>query len=408
LDNSAWGSGGPAVLHAYNATNVALELYNSNQAGNRDKPAGAVKFTVPVVANGKVYVGGQYSLSIFGLGSFISPPIITPNGGIFTNSVTVTLSNSTPGATIYYTLDSSTPATNSLLYAAPLVLSNTAVVKAKAFKTGSMDSQVSVATFVNSISIGSGIGLTGTYYSNHFSTNAFTGASSLVRTDAVVNFDWGTGSPSPRISADHFTVRWTGDVQPLFSETYTFYTRTDDGVRLRVNNQLLIDKWVDQGATEWSGNIALNAGQRYTIQMDYYENGGGASGQLSWSSTSTAKEIIPMNQLYPVHDIPPSIYFLTPIDESSFTELATVTLSAQASDPDGQVVRVDYYSGTTLLGSATNPPYYLTISGLAAGRYYLKAHAIDNGGVTSPYGLAVISVTFGSGGPYGLTARFRA
>ena len=51
----------------------------------------------------------------------------------------------------------------------------------------------------------------------------------------------------------------------------------DDGVRLWVNGQLLIDQWVDQGPTEWSGSISLVAQQRYNIQMDYYENGGGAA-----------------------------------------------------------------------------------------------------------------------------------
>jgi hypothetical protein len=98
---------------------------------------------------------------------------------------------------------------------------------------------------------------------------------------------------------DDFTVRWTGAVQPQFSQTYTFYTKTDDGVRLWVNGQLLIDEWVDQGATEWSATIALNAGQKYSITMEYYENGGGASAQLSWSSPSLAKSVIPQPSCIP-------------------------------------------------------------------------------------------------------------
>jgi len=99
----------------------------------------------------------------------------------------------------------------------------------------------------------------------------------LARTDSTVNFNWGGGSPDPSISADNFTVRWTGTVQPQFNEPYTFYTSTDDGVRLYVNKQLIIDHWVDQGTTEWIGGIsnALTAQQKYNIQMDYYEHGGG-------------------------------------------------------------------------------------------------------------------------------------
>lgn len=59
--------GGAAVLHAYDANNVSMELYNSNQAGTRDVPGAAVKFSVPTIANGKVYIGTQTDIDVFGL-----------------------------------------------------------------------------------------------------------------------------------------------------------------------------------------------------------------------------------------------------------------------------------------------------------------------------------------------------
>ena len=102
-------------------------------------------------------------------------------------------------------------------------------------------------------------------------------------------------------------MRWTGSVQPQFNETYTFYTTTDDGVRLWVNGQLLIDDWVDQSATTKSGSITLNAQQLYNIQMDYYEDGGNAVAQLAWSSPSTPQAIIPQSQLYPYTNPPPTV-----------------------------------------------------------------------------------------------------
>jgi hypothetical protein len=219
IDSHAYKTNGQSVLHAYNATNVSQEIYNSNQAGARDNPGGAVKFTVPTVANGKVYIGAEYAVSVFG--------IFPTNSAAITN------------------------------------------------------------------------GLTGEYFSSQLET--FTNPPTLVRVDPTVNFNWGTGSPDPSISSDFFTVRWTGAVQPQFNETYTFYTTTDDGVRLWVNGQLLVDKWIDQAATEWSGSISLIAGKKYPITMEYYEDEGDAVAQLSWSSPSTAMAIIPQIQLFPTY-----------------------------------------------------------------------------------------------------------
>jgi glucose/arabinose dehydrogenase len=140
---------------------------------------------------------------------------------------------------------------------------------------------------------GTGTGLKAEYFDNIDFTNL-----KLTRTDATVNFDWGDGSPDPTIGVDTFSARWTGQIQAKYSETYTFYTTSDDGVRLWVNGQQVINRFVDQAPTEAFGTIALAAGQKYDIQLEYYERGGGAVSQLSWSSANQAKEIIPQSQLY--------------------------------------------------------------------------------------------------------------
>jgi hypothetical protein len=113
-----------------------------------------------------------------------------------------------------------------------------------------------------------------------------------------VDFNWAAGSPDPAINAETFSVRWTGYVQPKYSETYTFYARSDDGARIWVNNQLIVNNWKDQSAAEAQGSIALNAGQQYAIRIEYYENTGSASMGLFWSSPSQAKATIPATQLY--------------------------------------------------------------------------------------------------------------
>ena len=139
-----------------------------------------------------------------------------------------------------------------------------------------------------------GSGLKGDYYNSV----DLTGAIAISRIDPTVSFDWGS-EPGPGVGTDRFSVRWTGQVQPAYSETYTFYTTSDDGVRLWVNGTPLINNWTDHAPTEDAGTITLTAGQRYDIRMEFYERSGGAVARLSWSSPSQVKQIIPASRLYP-------------------------------------------------------------------------------------------------------------
>jgi hypothetical protein len=165
--------------------------------------------------------------------------------------------------------------------------------RVRAYNVGGNSAYSNVASGIP-LQLGTGTGLKGDYYSG-VSFNSLV----LTRTDATVNFDWGQGSPAPSIPNDYYSVRWTGSVQPLYSETYTFYVYMDDGARLWVNNQLIVDSWANGRAREKSGTITLTAGTKYSIKLEYYENTGGATCKLSWSSANQGKQIVPQSQLYP-------------------------------------------------------------------------------------------------------------
>lgn len=124
-------------------------------------------------------------------------------------------------------------------------------------------------------------------------------APALERTDAVIDFDWGVGSPDPAILPDRFSVRWTGRLVPRFSEEYTFTTTSDDGVRLWVNGVLLVDKWWNHPPQQDQGTLSLLAGREYDLRMELYENTGEAVARLVWSSASQPAEVVPTSQLTP-------------------------------------------------------------------------------------------------------------
>jgi hypothetical protein len=163
----------------FNATNLATMLYNSNQAASgRDQSGGAVKFTAPIVANGKVYAGSQSKVTAWGVISTTPTaaiPTLNPTPGSYTSSVNVTLSDTTAGATIYYTTDGSNPTTSSTKYTAAIAVSTPTTVKAIAAATGFNNSAVASGTYT--ISTGS----TGINFGTGFSSTgmSFNGSAAL-------------------------------------------------------------------------------------------------------------------------------------------------------------------------------------------------------------------------------------
>jgi len=122
----------------------------------------------------------------------------------------------------------------------------------------------------------------------YFANQNLSGSPSLVRDDAAVYFNWFDKSPGPGIPADHFSVRWSRSLS-FPPGSYRFNTAADDGVRLWVDGHLLIDSWKDQAATDYTATIYLEGS--VFITLEYYENGGMAVTQLTWSPANSGRPI---------------------------------------------------------------------------------------------------------------------
>ena len=199
----------------------------------------------------------------------------------------------------------------------------------------------------------SGSGLFAQYFTN--SSKTYTNAANFNpanlitnRIDPVVDFIWGPTN-SPNLSNGLYTVRWTGQVQPQYTETYVFDVRSDDGCRLWVNDQLLIDKWQTQGATDWTNTIALQAGTRYDLRLEYLQAGGSAQAHLYWYSPDQAEQVIPSSNLYSTNSFSSGI--------SNAPAVVTSAMSAVAflGQPFSYIV------------TAANTPMGFTASGLPPG-----------------------------------------
>lgn len=145
-------------------------------------------------------------------------------------------------------------------------------------------------------------GLTGSYYDDSTDANKTidTGETPrLVRRDPLLSFDWGSSSPLPGAIANHdFVVRWTGFVTVPVAGSYLFGASSDDGVRIRVNNTLVVDNWVDHGAGApvYGSAVSLSANQRVPVQIDYYSHLAPASFAL-YVKGAVAEGIVPSSWL---------------------------------------------------------------------------------------------------------------
>lgn len=267
-----------------------------------------------------------------------------------------------------------------------------------------------------------GTGLTGTYSSGSSTTytssanfNTST-ASGFTRVDPAIDFVFPAGPGVPEntggtevnnvapvgtittTSTSPYTVRWKGQVQPQYSQTYFFVVRSDDGAKLFVNGQLVVDKWVAQSVRDQVGAITLQGGVLYDIQLDYFQISGGAEAHLSWYSADQTKQIVPQSRLYPLTTgvagaTPPAI-----TSASSVVAFANHLYSTTVADPPLLTVTASNGPNTFALAPGSAPlPTGLTLhSGTGAitgtptvaGSYQVAVQATNAAG-TGSAGLSI-------------------
>jgi Carbohydrate family 9 binding domain-like/PA14 domain len=166
-----------------------------------------------------------------------------------------------------------------------------------------------------------GDGLKGIYYIDADLTNP-----AVTVVDPVVSYRWGGCSPQPGMSGASFSVRWTGRVEPSYSEPYTFIVDVNGGVSVIVNGQVLVNQWIDYPPPimGFSGVVTLTAGVKVPIEVDYFTNGANPTSdriQLVWQSPSQGNEYIPREDLFSGATLTP-----TPTPQTPSSCQASVTV----------------------------------------------------------------------------------
>lgn len=236
-----------------------------------------------------------------------------------------------------------------------------------------------------------GLGLIARYDNDSSPTS---GAPTLIRVEGPIDFGWGTGSPHPLVNADYFSARWRGLVEAPGTGNFSFFLRIDDGGELWVDGQKLIDQfWTNQPETEHAGTIALEAGERYVLDVLFRENAGSAACRLLWEGPGTnGKEVVPLSNLFPVEilQVKPAVGAngqLWRMAQYGDNTIFAVTVTGAQNPPEFQWYFTPKGSATrtllTGLGADTATYTHTVVSDLDAGKYECD---VDDGVdvVTSP------------------------
>lgn len=117
-----------------------------------------------------------------------------------------------------------------------------------------------------------------------FDNPTLSGRPVSTRVDSHIDFDWPTGVPIPQLSSDRFSVRWTGMIRSSDSGPHVFRARSDDGIRVFLNDELIIDDWQDHAPRTVTTTHRLEAGKTYALRIDYHNSSGAALAQFAWAS----------------------------------------------------------------------------------------------------------------------------
>jgi hypothetical protein len=205
---------------------------------------------------------------------------------------------------------------------------------------------------------------------SYFNNINLSGTPTKVQAESKIDNDWAANAPLNGLPTDNFSARWEGTVNPPVTGTYTFTVTADDGVRLWINNKLVINKWIDQSATSYRVSGTLTKGQSVSVKMEYYEKGGLAVAKLAWTVPTLASQIIAF-EACPIEPQPiaefdaTKCYRITARHSNKVLEVATNGNVVQQNTLKGglnQVWRIKNFDGTHFQVANGKSGQMLTVS----------------------------------------------
>lgn len=237
-------------------------------------------------------------LEIVGKPDITNPPTIEGKTSIFIKTNEIKLSTERTNIDIRYTLDGTTPNSNSTLYANPFNIDKTTIVTARCFRNSKVVSGSVTKSFNKTIPEPSlcvenvSNGLTCSYYEGNWDELPEFEKLEPIETSVVNMIDVTT-----KMKEDYYGFMFEGYIELKDDEVYTFFTESDDGSQLFIDNKLVVDNDGLHGLETQSGSIALKKGY-HKIKITYFENAGGDDLKVSYKTPNSEETIIPQKFLF--------------------------------------------------------------------------------------------------------------
>ncbi len=208
----------------------------------------------------------------------------------------------------------------------------------------------------------------------------------FIRFDSNIDFHFHPENPPDPSMSPEGSIRWTGMLEPRFSEDYRFHIEAHRRVRLWISDKLVIDQWKGEGGEFSSDKIPLAAGKKVSIKLEYTSPNGFMSCHLRWSSKSQQRDIIPSEAFSIAPDEPlarPVIGMVFPAADMFIAAPASLPIEAAALTPNGQIQKLQFFDRNTSLAQLERAPFHYDWIKPAPGVYNLRAKLTDSAGVTA-------------------------
>jgi len=278
---------------------VVLDLRNGDVLWSHPLSYSPVPWGMTISRDGKIMVTlDDGSVHCFGGEQTVATPYVSSYNTYFVNEAEVTLASNVQGSDIYFTLDGSEPTQQSQRYTKPFKLDNSTTLKMRAFAKSLAPGFVVTEQFKKveyALSKDPGdikLGIAFDYYQGSFQSVDDLERKKPVRSGIMNYIGFKRG-----LTGEAFGYKYYGYILIPDNGVYTFYLESNDGSKLFLNNEELIDNDGGHTAIEKSAKIALKAGE-YPIMVKYFQMGGGKALKLSWESDKISKEEVTAKVLF--------------------------------------------------------------------------------------------------------------